>query len=111
MNNIQVIMQEGQPQYAVLPWNEYQALLKAAGQRQSTVAPAAMATPAPSQATAPQESLTLAQLRHKTGLTPELLAQALGISPSYWQMIEAGERQASEVVLRNLRRLANVTIE
>lgn len=111
MNNIQVIMQEGQPQYAVLPWDEYQALLKAAGQRQSTIAPAATATPVANQVTAAQESLSLAQLRHKTGLTPELLAQALGISPSYWQMIEAGERQASEVVLRNLRRLANVTIE
>ncbi len=30
--DVQVILREGQPEYAVLPWAQYQALLKAAGQ-------------------------------------------------------------------------------
>ena len=29
---IQVISRDGQPEYAVVPWEQYQALLKAAGQ-------------------------------------------------------------------------------
>lgn len=29
--NVQVIARDGEPEYAVLPWAEFQALLKAAG--------------------------------------------------------------------------------
>ncbi len=40
--SVQVILREGQPEYAVLPWDEYQALLSAAGQSggQEEAAPA-----------------------------------------------------------------------
>ena len=119
MDNIQVIMHEGLPEYAVLPWAEYQALLAAAGKATAATAHAHSSRPSAAPVVSPvvaveqatNEQLSLAQLRHKTGLTPELLAQALGISPSYWMMIESGERKASDVILRALRRLANVTIE
>ena len=40
---IQVISRDGQPEYAVVPWEQYQALLKAAGQAPAEVA----AEPAP----------------------------------------------------------------
>ncbi len=36
--NVQVIMRDGSPEYAVLPWDEYQALLNAVGVK-SAVAP------------------------------------------------------------------------
>lgn len=32
--DIQIITREGEPEYAVLPWAQYQALLKAAGIKQ-----------------------------------------------------------------------------
>ncbi|MDP0920010.1 transcriptional regulator, partial [Klebsiella pneumoniae] len=31
--DIQIISRNGEPEYAVLPWDQYQALLKAAGQQ------------------------------------------------------------------------------
>ena len=35
--NVQVIMRDGSPEYAVLPWDEYQALLNAVGAQPTTV--------------------------------------------------------------------------
>jgi len=33
--NVQVIVRDGSPEYAVLPWEEYQALLNAVGAQPS----------------------------------------------------------------------------
>ncbi|GGU69004.1 transcriptional regulator [Pseudomonas laurentiana] len=101
---IQVISRDGQPEYAVVPWEQYQALLKAAGQ------PAAnsMGQPAtcepvvePSAARVPSLS-ELAQLRQAKGLAPEQLARTVGISPAYLAMIESGERQPDAAIRRSL---------
>lgn len=91
--NVQVIMRDGEAEYAVLPWAEYQVLLQAAGR--SAAAPAAAAAPA----------LKLAQLgalREAQGLAPEQLARAVGISPHYLQLIESGERQPDAAIRRAL---------
>ena len=97
--NVQVIAHEGKAQYAVLPWAEYQQLLKKAGGDK----PAA------------QESPTLANLRElkslreQAGLTLEAVARDAGISAHNLQMIESGEREVSDVIQRTLARALGVS--
>ncbi|WPC03830.1 helix-turn-helix domain-containing protein [Pseudomonas sp. MBLB4123] len=91
--NVQVIKNDGEPQYAVLPWAEYQALLQAAGRVEPADAPPAEEVPGLDQ---------LARLREAKGLSVEQLARAVGISPHYLGMIESGERQPDAAIQRAL---------
>lgn len=92
--NVQVIERDGQPEYAVLPWAQYQALLQAAGRAPEVVAVAVDANkPALSQ---------LATLREAKGMSAEQLARNVGISPHYLGMIESGERQPDAAIQRAL---------
>ncbi|MVW75481.1 helix-turn-helix domain-containing protein [Pseudomonas xionganensis] len=91
--SVQVIQRDGAPEYAVLPWAEYQALLQAAGQATATTAPVVGSRPRLSQLTA---------LREAKGLSPEQLARNVGISPPYLAMIERAERQPDDAILRAL---------
>ncbi|AXQ49282.1 helix-turn-helix transcriptional regulator [Pseudomonas vlassakiae] len=97
---IQVISRDGQPEYAVVPWEQYQALLKAAGE-----APAE-AVAESAQQSAPAASLPafseVAQLRQAKGIAPEQLARNVGVSPAYLAMIESGERQPDAAIRRAL---------
>jgi len=94
--NVQVITRDGEAEYAVLPWAEYQALLRAAGHVAST--PSAIAT-AP---VIPPSLTELTALREAKGLSLEQLARAVGISPHYLQLIESGERQPDAAIRRAL---------
>ena len=92
--NVQVIERDGQPEYAVLPWAQYQALLQAAGRAPEVAAVAVEASkPALSQ---------LAALREAKGMSAEQLARNVGISPHYLGMIESGERQPDAAIQRAL---------
>ncbi len=97
--NVQVIRRDGEPEYAVLPWADYQALLKAGSQveqeeqeEQEEQVPAS-AMPALAQ---------VARLREQKGLSAEALARSVGISPHYLGMIESGERQPDAAIQRAL---------
>ncbi|MDX1299510.1 helix-turn-helix transcriptional regulator [uncultured Pseudomonas sp.] len=92
--NVQVIERDGTPEYAVLPWAQYQALLQAAGHAPE-VAPVEVdaSKPALSQLTA---------LREAKGLSVEQLARTVGISPHYLGMIESGERLPDAAIQRAL---------
>ncbi len=97
---VQVIERDGKPEYAVLPWEEYQALLLAAGQQsvqeQSAGVPAADA----------RFSLArVRELRESCGMSVEQLARAVGISAPYLGMIEAGERTPDGAIERALARV------
>lgn len=97
---IQVISRDGQPEYAVVPWEQYQALLKAAGQ-----APAVAEADEPavsSEALALPSFSEVAQLRQAKGIAPEQLARNVGVSPAYLAMIESGERQPDAAIRRAL---------
>ena len=92
--SVQVIMRDGQAEYAVLPWAEYQALLRAAGQATTETA----AEPA-------RKALgQLKSLREAQGQSLEQLARAVGISPHYLGLIESGEREPDEAIKRGLAR-------
>ncbi len=97
--SVQVILRDGEPEYAVIPWSEYQALRRAAGELPAGTEGAG----APPTVEAPRPSLReLAQLREQAGLSPEQLARTAGISPAYLAMIEAGERQPDNAIRRSL---------
>ncbi len=99
--DIQIITREGEPEYAVLPWAQYQALLKAAGINQQP----APDTPA-RQATSSDPILPgldqLRSLREGKGIAIEALARTVGISPSYLALIESGERLPDAAIRRSL---------
>jgi ribosome-binding protein aMBF1 (putative translation factor) len=99
--DIQIITREGEPEYAVLPWAQYQALLKAAGIKQQS----------PEEATSVQTVAAdpilpgldqLRSLREGKGIAIEALARTVGISPSYLAMIESGERLPDAAIRRSL---------
>ena len=99
--DIQIIARDGEPEYAVLPWARYQALLKAAGinEAPSQTAPAPLAaTPDPILPGLDQ----LRSLREGKGIAIEALARTVGISPSYLAMIESGERLPDAAIRRSL---------
>ena len=96
--SVQIIARDGEPEYAVLPWADYQALLQAAGRQE--VAAAAASSPTPSANRAPLAQLQT--LREAKGLSAEALARSVGISPHYLAMIESGERQPDAAILRSL---------
>ncbi|AUG06827.1 helix-turn-helix transcriptional regulator [Pseudomonas sp. S09G 359] len=98
--DIQIISRNGEPEYAVLPWDQYQALLKAAGQQQPAPPPSATAQAAPAQDLRPLADLR--GLREAKGLAIEALARTVGISPSYLGLIESGERQPDAAIRRSL---------
>ena len=100
--NVQVIMREGQPEYAVLPWAEYQALLQSVGSKPALH---------PAQATAPVATARLTQLselRSARGMSVEELARTVGISPHYLALLESGERAAEGAIARALARALGV---
>ena len=99
--DIQIISRNGEPEYAVLPWDQYQALLKAAGHQ-----PPATPPPSPTAQAAPAQDLRpladLRSLREAKGLAIETLARTVGISPSDLGLIETGERQPDAAIRRSL---------
>ncbi|HEN8714546.1 MULTISPECIES: helix-turn-helix domain-containing protein [Pseudomonas] len=97
---IQVISRDGQPEYAVVPWEQYQALLKAAGQAPAEALGETNDHSATS-ASLPAFS-EVAQLRQAKGIAPEQLARNVGVSPAYLAMIESGERQPDAAIRRAL---------
>jgi DNA-binding XRE family transcriptional regulator len=97
--SVQVIMRDGQAEYAVLPWAEYQALLRAAGQ----------ATTESATETTRTALGQLRTLRESQGQSLEQLARAVGISPHYLGLIESGEREPDEAIKRSLARVLGVS--
>jgi DNA-binding XRE family transcriptional regulator len=102
--DLQVISRDGEPEYAVLPWSQYQALLKAAGlstaqgegvSRQPADIAAATATDLPGLD-------QLGSLRQAKGLEVAQLARTVGISPSYLDLIENGTRVPDAAIRRSL---------
>ncbi|MET0777462.1 MAG: helix-turn-helix transcriptional regulator [Pseudomonas mandelii] len=99
--DIQIITREGEPEYAVLPWAQYQALLKAAGINQQP-APDTPARQAPSSDPILPGLDQLRSLREGKGIAIEALARTVGISPSYLALIESGERLPDAAIRRSL---------
>jgi len=128
-------MKDGEPEYAILPYQEYQRLLQAA--RQQQVTPASNPTPPPqpervavqaqpakpavkSEQPAPivdelretekpgYSGKKAASIREQKNLDLKMVARGIGISPAYLAQIEAGERNPGEAIWRNIARELHV---
>lgn len=87
MTNPTILKVDGKPAFAVIPWDEYCALVgrePAAEQEQAVNEP----TPKP-------QRRSIEQLREEKGLSGPDLARLCGVSPSYFAMMERGERGIS----------------
>ncbi|WP_338523051.1 helix-turn-helix transcriptional regulator [Pseudomonas batumici] len=99
--DLQIITRDGEPEYAVLPWAQYQSLLKAAGLSSPQPSQSPPANPAPAADALPAFE-QLRSLREAKGLAVETLARTVGISPSYLGLIESGEREPDAAIRRSL---------
>jgi DNA-binding XRE family transcriptional regulator len=121
MKEVQIILREGKPEYAVLPYEEYVQLveqaelledirdydvLKAALDRgEEEVVPAEVVN-----ALLEGENPVRVWREHR-GLTQQELADAAGISKPYLSQIETGKRTGSAEVLGALARALGVGLE
>lgn len=99
--DLQIISRDGEPEYAVLAWADYQALLAAAGQTPAVAKAEQHQAVAADQPAKPGLD-QLRSLREAKGRTAEQLARTVGISPSYLALIETGERLPDAAILRSL---------
>lgn len=97
--DLQVISRDGEPEYAVIPWAEYQALLKAAGLAEKKLPEAVQSSPDTGEYPGFDQ---LGALRTAKGLEVAALARAVGISPSYLELIENGTREPDAAIKRSL---------
>lgn len=104
--DLQVISRDGEPEYAVLPWAQYQALLRAAGAAYGPQSESATQAECHREQPAGAVDLPsfdqLSALREAKGLEVAQLARAVGISPSYLNLIESGARQPDAAIRRSL---------
>ncbi|MGV6397389.1 helix-turn-helix domain-containing protein [Pseudomonas caspiana] len=101
--DLQVISRDGEPEYAVLPWAQYQALLRAAGlSHKPGGEPSDQKAESSSEVVELPGLDQLATLREAKGLERAQLARTVGISPSYLELIETGVRQPDAAIRRSL---------
>ncbi|NKQ36653.1 MAG: helix-turn-helix transcriptional regulator [Chloroflexi bacterium] len=120
MSNVQLILKEGQPEYAVLPYELYTQLVEDAEMLQDIQdyleAKEALLNgeeiiPAEVPYAIIDGENPVKVWREYRGLTQQELAQAAGISASYLSQIEAGKREGSTAVLQAIARAMDLTLD
>ncbi len=119
--NIQTIDRDGKPEYVVLPWADYQALLEAA---EDAIDGALLDAFRKKLAAGEDETVPAAVVdallagvspvrvwREYRGLTQDALAAQVGISKAYLCQIETGRREGAIKTLRALAAVLGVTVD
>lgn len=120
--SVQIIEKSGKPEYAVIPYAEYQKLLEMAQDaRDIQDADAALAALSTGEDEAIPASVVASLLsgdehplkvwREYRGYTQESLGKEAGIGKSYVSQIEAGSKTASTKVLGALARALKVDVD
>jgi DNA-binding XRE family transcriptional regulator len=118
--NVQVIEKNGKPEWAVIPYQEYQRLVEEAEMLHDV-----RAYDEAKQAVAEGEELIPSHvtyaildggnpvrvMREHRGLTQQQLAETAGISVPYLSQIEAGKRRGSTTVLAAIARVLGLTLD
>ena len=121
MSNVQLILKEGQPEYAVLPYDLYTQLVDDAEMLQDIRDYDEIKARIESGA----EGLIPAHIpyaimdgenpvkvwRAYRGLTQRQLAEAIGISAAYLSQIETGKRTGKTAVLQAIARALNLALD
>lgn len=117
---VQIIRRDGQPEWAVLPYAEYEALVEAAemlaDMRTYDEAKARLAS---GEETVPAEvtfaiqdgASPIAAWRKHRKLSQQQLAAEAGISKAYLSQLEAGKRSGATAVLARLARVLHVDLD
>ena len=119
--SVQTIEKNGKPEYVVLPWEEYQAMLLALEDRADAVALAGFAGRL---ARGEEETVPAAVVdrllageqpvrvwREYRGLTQVQLAEAAGVTQSMVAMIERGDRRGTVDTLTVIARALRVDLD
>ena len=119
--NIQTINRDGKPEYVVLPWADYQALLEAA---EDSIDGALLDAFRKKLVSGEDETIPDAVVealltganpvkvwREYRGLTQDALAAQAGISKAYLCQIETGKRQGAIKTLRVIAAALGVTVD
>ena len=121
MSNVQFILKEGQPEYAVLPYELYTQLVENAEMLQDI----RDYDDAIARIQSGEEELIPAHVpyaiidgenpvkvwREYRGLTQQQLAEAAGISAAYLSQIETGKRAGKTAVLQAIARAMNLDLD
>ncbi|NCW17978.1 MAG: XRE family transcriptional regulator [Betaproteobacteria bacterium] len=118
---VQTINRDGKPEYVVLPWAEYQALLEVA---EDAIDGALLDAFRQKLATGQEETIpaTIVDMllaganpikvwREYRGLTQDALANQAGISKAYLCQIETGKREGAIKTLRAIATALGVTVD
>lgn len=118
---VQTIVKNGKPEYVVLPWDEYQAMLEALEDRADAVALMGFAERL---ARGEEETFPAAMVdrllagesrlrvwREHRGLTQAQLGEAAGVAQSMVAMIERGDRRGTVDTLASIARVLKVELD
>jgi len=118
--SVQVIEKDGKPEWAVIPYEEYERLMEEAEMLQDVRAyDEAKKAIAEGEELIPSE-VTYAILdglnpvrvwREHRGLTQQQLAEAVGISVPYLSQIESGKRRGSAEVLAAIAKALQLSLD
>lgn len=119
--SIQTILRDGQPEYVVLPWDEYQALLqKIEDARDAALLDAFDRKLASREKETVPSAVVDALLaganpikvwREHRGLTQESLAERAHISNAYLSQLESGKRQGALSTLRSIATALDIALD
>jgi DNA-binding XRE family transcriptional regulator len=121
MSKVQLILKEGQPEYAVLPYDLYTRLVEDAEMLQDI----RDYDEVKARIASGEEELIPAYVtfaiidgenpvkvwREYRGMSQQALAQAAGISTAYLSQIETGKRVGKTAVLQAIARALNLTLD
>ncbi|MDZ7596030.1 MAG: helix-turn-helix transcriptional regulator [Thiobacillus sp.] len=119
--NVQTIVKNGKPEYVVLPWDEYQAMLEALEDRADA---AALAGFSERLARGEEETLPAVMVerllggespvrvwREHRGFTQAQLGEAAGVAQSMVAMIESGDRRGTMDTLASIARVLKIDLD
>ncbi|MEJ2749039.1 MAG: helix-turn-helix transcriptional regulator [Anaerolineae bacterium] len=120
MSDVQLIMKEGRPEYAVLPYDLYAQLVEDADMLQAirdydeaklALADGEELVPAHIPYAIMDGENPIKVWREYRGLSQQDLAQAASISASYLSQIETGKREGTTAVLQAIAHALNLTLD
>ena len=114
----QLLKRDGQPEWAILPYDEYLRLLEAA-EMQADVESYDEAITDSEEETVPHEVVQrlvagespLRIWREYRGLSQTVLARTAGITPAYLSQMESGSRQGTTRTLRKIAKALDVDLD
>ena len=117
MNKVQMIEKDGQPEWVVIPYDDYRRLCHAAELIEDTEA--YRAAKAVGGELIPHDVVKrlvagdspIRVYRQYRGLTQRALAERTGVAASYLSQIEAGQRSGSSKLLRRIADALDVTTD